>query len=389
MIQELVLDVPAFLVASVWFYFRTRTKEKKAGSRTAFGWILYLAGILLIWGLCASLMNEIFVRRVLNFSILDINGNPYGETRIFTGILRSAMDLAWSWFLSGLLGKEKIGRVYKTQYVIFLALPIFSLVFLASFLILSDYYASLNGYALVMINIILLFLMNVFVVYFYRAVAKGYETEKKYRLHKQREELVYQHYQKLEESYQQFRKIVHDVKNHMQAVIRLYEDGQPQEARRYGEEVFHLLNQGQHSWYTGNRMLNIILNEKLCHPNLKDAALVLDIEEGCLDRIEEIDITTIFANLLDNAIEAMETPSVKGEKYLSVRAKEVKEFLMIEIVNTKGSKRKSSKEHQGLGIGNVKEAIKKYDGTCTIQEEKEKFQVILLLPKTGKEGPLR
>lgn len=108
-------------------------------------------------------------------------------------------------------------------------------------------------------------------------------------------------------------------------------------------------------------MLNIILNEKLCHPNLKDAALVLDIEEGCLDRIEEIDITTIFANLLDNAIEAMETPSVKGEKYLSVRAKEVKEFLMIEIVNTKGSKRKSSKEHQGLGIGNVKEAIKKYD----------------------------
>lgn len=67
MIQELVLDVPAFLVASVWFYFRTRTKEKKAGSRTAFGWILYLGGILLIWGLCASLMNEIFVRRVLNF----------------------------------------------------------------------------------------------------------------------------------------------------------------------------------------------------------------------------------------------------------------------------------------------------------------------------------
>ena len=73
----------------------------------------------------------------------------------------------------------------------------------------------------------------------------------------------------------------------------------------------------------------------------------------------------------------------------SIRSKEVKEFLMIEIVNTKGSKRKSSKEHQGLGIGNVKEAIKKYDGTCTIQEEKEKFQVILLLPKTGKEGPLR
>ena len=133
---------------------------------------------------------------------------------------------------------------------------------------------------------------------------------------------MYQHYQKLEESYRQSRKIVHDVKNHIQALGKLYEEGQTEEAEKYKEEVFHLLNQTSHTWYTENRMLNIILNEKFCHENLREARLELDIEENCLDRIREIDITTIFANLLDNAIEAI--GKEKGEKYLKVPGKKRK-----------------------------------------------------------------
>ncbi len=81
--------------------------------------------------------------------------------------------------------------------------------------------------------------------------------------------------------------------------------GEIQKAKQYNQEVFHILNQSHHLWYTENRMLNIILNEKLCHKNLQNVKLELDIQEHCLDRINEMDITTIFANLLDNAIEAI------------------------------------------------------------------------------------
>ena len=64
-------------------------------------------------------------------------------------------------------------------------------------------------------------------------------------------------------------------------------------AKQYNQEVF-LLNQSHHLWYTENRMLNIILNEKFCHKNLQNVKLELDIQEHCLDRINEMDITTIL-----------------------------------------------------------------------------------------------
>ena len=77
-----------------------------------------------------------------------------------------------------------------------------------------------QGYGLILVNVVLLFAINGCSVYFYRLVIKGYEAEKQYRLYKQREELVYEHYQKLEKNYQESRKIVHDMKNHMQDVYK-------------------------------------------------------------------------------------------------------------------------------------------------------------------------
>ena len=252
-------------------------------------------------------------------------------------------------------------------------MPLLSLVMMTSFLILSDYYASWNGYLLVLVNVLLLLFLNIFVVYFYITAARSNEAEKKSRLYRQKEVLVYQHYQKLEESYRQSRKIVHDVKNHIQALGKLYEEGQTEEAEKYKEEVFHLLNQTSHTWYTENRMLNIILNEKLCHENLRDARLELDIEENCLDRIREIDITTIFANLLDNAIEAI--GKEKGEKYLKVLAKREKEFLMIQVENSKARHPEKWEGHQGLGLENVREALKPYEGNWFLVKAENRTEI--------------
>ena len=131
-------------------------------------------------------------------------------------------------------------------------------------------------------------------------------------------------------------------------------------------------------------MLNIILNEKLCHENLRDARLELDIEENCLDRIQEIDITTIFANLLDNAIEAMGRDKEPEEKYLKILAKREKEFLMIQVENSKSRHPEKWEGHQGLGLENVREAIKPYEGNCTITDEEKRFQAVILIPNTAK-----
>ena len=321
-------DILIIFGVSVCFIFRIRKKPVRSKGYYAFSGLLYLAGIVLVWALSRVLFYEIYTRYMLNFSGFHTTLNPYGNAQMIAGAIRWAVQGGWAWFLSSILKRGRRGHLSKGQLFICLVMPLISLAMMISFLTLSDYYASWNGYLLVLVNVLLLLFLNIFVVYFYITAARSNEAEKKSRLYRQKEVLVYQHYQKLEESYRQSRKIVHDVKNHIQALGKLYEEGQTEEAEKYKEEVFHLLNQNNHTWYTENRMLNIILNEKL-----RDARLELDIEENCLDRIREIDITTIFANLLDNAIEAI--GKEEGEKYLKVLAKREKEFLMIQVENSK------------------------------------------------------
>ncbi len=375
-------DILIIFGVSVCFIFRIRKKPVRSKGYYAFSGLLYLAGIVLVWALSRVLLYEIYTRYMLNFSGFHTTLNPYGNAQMIAGAIRWAVQGGWAWFLSSILKRGRRGHLSKGQLFICLVMPLISLAMMISFLTLSDYYASWNGYLLVLVNVLLLLFLNIFVVYFYITAARSNEAEKKSRLYRQKEVLVYQHYQKLEESYRQSRKIVHDVKNHIQALGKLYEEGQIEEAEKYKEEVFHLLNQNNHAWYTENRMLNIILNEKLCHENLRDARLELDIEENCLDRIREIDITTIFANLLDNAIAAI--GKEEGEKYLKVLAKREKEFLMIQVVNSKSIHPAKGEGHQGLGLENIREALKPYEGTCTITDDEKQFQAVILIPNAVK-----
>lgn len=373
------MDVLVLLFTGVWYGHGIRSRKQKEKRTCVFCVLLFLAGVVLSWSFSVYVENMVFSEIVAsNFLWLRVQ-DPFTEAAKIAAASRWGLEILWAWMLRGLLKKEQDAEILKKQKLLFWAMPLISVFILLSFYWMSEYYVAWNGYGLILVNVLLLFAMNGCSVYFYRLVIKGYEAEKQYRLYRQREELVYEHYQKLEQNYQASRKIVHDMKNHMQAMMKLYEEGQTEEAHSYGLEVFHLLNQTGHVWYTENRMLNIILNEKLSEEEMKGVALTLDIEEHSLDGIREIDLTTIFANLLDNAIEALGVQE-EHDKFMKIYVGRVGDFLMIELSNSKGRRRKKKENHQGLGLKNVKEAIDKYEGTCTIEENEKQYRVILMIP---------
>lgn len=373
------MDVLVLLFTGVWYGHGIRSRKQKEKRTCVFCVLLFLAGVVLSWSFSVYVENMVFSEIVAsNFLWLHIQ-DPFTEAAKIAAASRWGLEVLWAWMLRGLLKKEQDAEILKKQKLLFWAMPLISFFILLSFYWMSEYYVAWNGYGLILVNVLLLFAMNGCSVYFYRLVTKGYEAEKQYRLYRQREELVYEHYQKLEQNYQASRKIVHDMKNHMQAMMKLYEEGQIEEAHSYGLEVFHLLNQTGHMWYTENRMLNIILNEKLSEEEMKEVVLTLDIEEHSLDGIREIDLTTIFANLLDNAIEALGVQE-EHDKFLKIYVGRVRDFLMIELSNSKGRRRKKKENHQGLGLKNIKEAIDKYEGTCTIEENEKQYRVILMIP---------
>ncbi|HJB29895.1 MAG TPA: ATP-binding protein, partial [Candidatus Blautia faecavium] len=93
--------------------------------------------------------------------------------------------------------------------------------------------------------------------------------------------------------------------------------------------------------------------------------------------IKDVDITTIFANLLDNAIEAAKATA---SPYLKLKIQEVHSFRVISLVNSSSLEHKKS-GHMGLGLENVRHTVEKYSGTINWEQFPHKFQTSILLPR--------
>lgn len=111
-------------------------------------------------------------------------------------------------------------------------------------------------------------------------------------------------------------------------------------------------------------------------------AVAISVEIGDVDfsDLRDIDITTIFANLLDNALEAVEA---FGEgAYLNLKIQEVHHFRVISIVNASrpGMKKEG---HMGVGLENVRRTVEAYQGTMQCEIVGEEYRVSVMLP--GKE----
>ena len=133
------------------------------------------------------------------------------------------------------------------------------------------------------------------------------------------------------------------------------------------------------TYYTDNRMLNIILNDKL--KMLGQEQFSCTLMGVRLDFLSEMDTTTIFANLLDNALE--ESKENDGFR-LQIQGEQIQDFCVIKLSNTtKGIyiPGKSSKAgHEGIGLENVRNAVLKYHGEMLTDQREQMFSVTLLFP---------
>ena len=106
-----------------------------------------------------------------------------------------------------------------------------------------------------------------------------------------------------------------------------------------------------------------------------------------MDFMEPLDISAIFGNGLDNAMEASEQLE-EGEGGILLKAGKVQQFLSILIVNNCAGKRKASHHgttkqdpfFHGFGIPNMKKAVAKYGGQLTTRYGKGTFTLKILIP---------
>lgn len=130
--------------------------------------------------------------------------------------------------------------------------------------------------------------------------------------------------------------------------------------------------------------MNILLTDKEMLMKDKGISLDIKIDNVSLDFIEPIDVTTIFGNLLDNAIEAAE--KVEGDRYIYIKIGSRHQMIVIRIENScnivrwKNDMPISKKgKNGGIGLLNVKSSIEKYDGNLNLKQENQRFIAELFL----------
>lgn len=193
----------------------------------------------------------------------------------------------------------------------------------------------------------------------------------------------YAYYQNKLKNEERIRSIYHDMKNH----LLVLEGSQSTEVtRQMAKEIHSQIADYENYIHTGNNFLDILIKDKAEKSREKHIDFSASIDFGGIDFIEPLDVSTLFGNGIDNAIEASEKLS-EEQRVILVKAGKVQNFVSILVENncsdeahTDGHTTKEDKLLHGFGISNMQKAAEKYNGTCTTAQENGKFTLKILLP---------
>ena len=195
----------------------------------------------------------------------------------------------------------------------------------------------------------------------------------------------YAYYQDKLKDEERIRSIYHDMKNHL---LVLEGSQGTDETRRMARDLRSQIADYENYIHTGNDFLDIIIRDKAEKAREKQIDFSAFIDFSGVDFIEPLDISTLFGNGIDNAIEASEKLP-QEQRVILVKAGKVQDFVSILIENNcadeahaDGHTTKADKFLHGFGISNMKKVAEKYGGSCTTTQENGKFTLKILLPNT-------
>lgn len=166
--------------------------------------------------------------------------------------------------------------------------------------------------------------------------------------------------------------LIHDIKKHLQSIDML---NSQKENRKISAYIHPLMNSSalqEVPRLCGHEMLNAILSryQKQCAD--RQIAFHADIRNDTVNFLPDADLTSLFCNLLDNAIEAADDiPDSFIE--LNTGRREKTPFVVITVINSSKknpfsarsgalSTNKPNKQKHGFGLKSIRKIVNKYHG---------------------------
>lgn len=146
---------------------------------------------------------------------------------------------------------------------------------------------------------------------------------------------------------------------------------------------------------TGNEVLDVILSDYSLRCQKNEVQLTYMVDGSLLNILEEMDIYSLFGNLLENALEYEQKVEPKENRfvYLAVKLENGKILIheenffkgVLQLKDGLIETSKPDKNLHGFGMLSMHQLVDKYGGTMKVYSECDMFQVDIRLPQ--KEAP--
>lgn len=277
---------------------------------------------------------------------------------------------------------------HKNQFIQLALFPLLNIVIIYLTIVIGTNSIFFDpSFNLVIVLFIITPVLNITEILFYNHVSKSIQLKYNMSVMQQQMTMQYRYYRQLEIQNKNSQNLMHDIKNHIRIIERLYENNNIADGKSYTQKIVNIIDDNAQLFNCDNQILNIIINDKINICKNDSIEFIYSIENISFDFIDDIDTTTIFANLFDNAIEAAKKVPNNAAK-IELRVYQYHQMTIINLINTiqyqpikyGDSFVSSKKDHKAVGLMNVKTIVEKYDGDIQFEIEQNSFSVSIMFP---------
>ena len=209
-------------------------------------------------------------------------------------------------------------------------------------------------------------------LYAYQHICHGFQTQAALRSLEQATQAQKNYIAEAQRRYEQTKAFRHDIANHLSVLDGLLNSKKLDESKAYLQKLKMASTSLSFPYQTGNPVVDILLSEKLGLAKEITAEITLLLPRPC--GIDDFDLCVIFANALDNAINACQ--SAKGTKLIRIYGERQSDFYMLAFENTCSDE---PLPPAGTGLSNIKSVAEKYHGATLTEKVGQRFSLNVLL----------
>lgn len=344
-----------FIINTLLLFFLYNISYKTAVFHSLIFMVVMLSSEILVMAISSIVFHD--------FNALENDINAY----IFVVVVSKLIYFSIMMTILRLFAQKENNDYSNKYFWLLFVMPLASILMLLSFRYIT-YQISLprNMYILWIVSCIVLLLSNILVFIIYEYSIKNTKELYDIKSIQHQEEQDKKYFEVIEQSNKDMRIFAHDIKNHL---IQIDNFDNITEVHSYITKLVPDIEKFSNTGISKNKMLDLIISKYVTLCESKNIKFDIDVKTANLNYIDDVDLSTLMNNLLDNAVEAAQNSTEKYIKINIFSKNKLYDGLVIknscdvppkeesgELKTTK-----SNLKFHGIGTSSIKKIIKKYN----------------------------